>query len=134
MAARPNLKDEDRKRPYKPRGPYKSKGIKRGPNPNSWIVGPDTRRHDQYSAWLKHKSQAAYRGEDHELTFEQWETLWNEDFAWENRGRENNSVNLTRLDKEKGWTLDNVILVERITHLQATATLLRGRTYNRGNK
>jgi hypothetical protein len=132
MAARKDL--TDRKIPYKPRAPYKTKGVKRGPQPHNWVSGPDPRRHDQYYAWLKHKSQADYRGEPHELTFEEWETLWNENFAWENRGRENNSVNLTRIDKEKGWTMDNIVLIERVTHLQATASLLRGRTYNKGKK
>jgi hypothetical protein len=132
MAARPNLKDEDRKRPYKPRGPYKNRGVKRGTNPNSWIVGPDTRRHDQYSAWLKHKAQAAFRREPHELSFEQWETLWNEDWAWENRGRASNCVNLTRVDKEKGWTLDNVVMIERISYLQEAAKELQNQRHNRG--
>jgi len=48
----------------------KSRGIKRGPYPQNWCTGPDPRRHAQYYAWLKHKSQAHYRGELHELTWD----------------------------------------------------------------
>ena len=134
MAARKELNDDTRKIAYKPRAPYKNKGIKRGSYPHNWCTGPDPRRHEQYYAWLKHKSQAAYRLEEHTLTFEQWETLWNDNFAWENRGRENNSVNLTRIDKEKGWSWDNVIIIERLHNLQAAASQLRGKTYNKGKR
>jgi len=132
MAARKDL--PDRKIPYKPRGPYKSKGVKRGPNPSSWVSGPDPRRHDQYTAWLKHKSQAAYRGEPHEISFEQWEAIWNEDWAWENRGRDNMSVNLTRLDREKGWTTDNVHIITRVQNLRSLGSERLGKTFKRGKK
>ena len=133
MAARKDL--TDRKIPYKPRAPYKTKGIPRGPQPHNWCSGPDPRRHDQYYAWLKHKSQADYRGEPHELTFEEWETIWNTDYAWENRGRENLSINLCRKDREKGWHLDNIELIVRRRLLQETASQHKGMTYNkRGRK
>lgn len=131
MAARPELDDSNRKRPYKARGPYKNKGIKKGRKPGTWKVGPDPRMHDQYIAWLKHKSQAAYRGEAHELTFEQWQTLWNDNFAWENRGRDNLCVNLVRQDKEKGWSWDNVEMVQRLEYLRRLGQERLGKTYKR---
>jgi hypothetical protein len=111
-----------------------SLGIKRGPYPHNWCTGPDPRRHEQYYAWLKHKSQAAYRLEEHTLSFEQWETMWNTDYAWENRGRDNLSINLCRIDKEKGWHQDNVQLVVRRSYLQANAFEHFGMHYKRNKK
>ena len=134
MAARPDLKDEDRKIPYKARGPYPNKGIKLGRKPGTWKVGPDDRRHDQYIAWLKHKSQAAYRSEAHEISFTQWETIWNDNWAWENRGRDKVSINLRRKDREKGWTMDNIEMIERRRLLQETAAEHKGMTYNKRGK
>ena len=135
MAARPNINEQDRKVPYKPRAGNSSRGRPRGHQPQTWISGPDPRRHDQYVAWLKHKAQAAYRQEIHQLTFEQWEKIWNTDWAWENRGRENCSVNLTRIDKEKGWTIDNCRTIERVVHLrEKILTSNLGKKYNKSKK
>lgn len=134
MAPRTNLKDQDRKRPYKPRGSYTAKGNQTGPRPNVWKAGPDPRRHEQYTAWLKHRSQAAFRGESYELTFEQWETLWNTDWAWENRGRTPQSVNLTRIDKERGWYMANVVIITRIEYLREMAKSRTGTKYKTGGK
>jgi len=96
----------------------KSRGIKRGPYPQNWCTGPDPRRHAQYYAWLKHKSQAHYRGELHELTWDQWETIWNTDGHWERRGRSREDLCLTMLDPECGWHIANVEIMTRLEQLQ----------------
>lgn len=96
----------------------KSKGRKRGPYPHNWCTGPDPRRHAQYYAWLKHKSQARYRGEPHELTWAQWETIWNTDGQWEQRGRSRDDLCLTMLDPDSGWLIGNVAVVTRLEQLQ----------------
>jgi hypothetical protein len=83
----------------------------RGERPETWIVGPNELRHNQYGAWHKHRSQAHYRGEEHELTFEEWEYIWQD--QWTNRGRRTDSTVLTRTDPEKSWCMDNVELVTR---------------------
>jgi hypothetical protein len=135
MAARIYLTDQQRKVPYKPRGGNSSKGRIRGPQPQSWISGPDPRRHDQYIAWLRHKAQAAFRKEAHELTFEQWETFWNTDWAWENRGTSNVSVILTRIDSEKAWSFENCHIVDRVDHLREKVALTQtGRKYKKRKK
>jgi hypothetical protein len=109
-------------------------GIKLGRRPGNWCTGPDPRRHEQYYAWLKHRSQADYRNEPHELTFDQWEQLWNTDYAWENRGRCVDCVNLTRYDTEKGWSIDNVYMRSRKEHLVQMGLDRAGTTYKRRNK
>ena len=134
MAARPELNNENRKIAYKARKPYANKGVKIGRKPGSWKIGPDDRRHDQYIAWLRHKSQAAFRSEPHEITFTEWESIWNTDWAWENRGRETLSINLRRKDREKGWTMDNIEMISRRRLLQETASEHRGMTYNKRSK
>jgi hypothetical protein len=101
-----------------PRRYNKSRGIKRGPYPENWCTGPDPRRHAQYYAYLKHKSQAAYRGELHELTWPEWETIWNTDSAWEQRGRAREDLCLTMLDPDCGWHIGNVAVVTRLEQLQ----------------
>jgi len=100
------------------RKPNKSRGRKRGQYPENWCTGPDPRRHDQYYAYLKHKSQARYRGELHELTWDEWETIWNKDSAWEQRGRHREDLCLTMLDPDCGWHISNVQVVTRLEQLQ----------------
>lgn len=95
-------------RPGRPRGQY----------PQNWCTGPDPRRHKQYYAYLKHKSQADYRGEPHELTWPEWETIWNTDSAWEKRGRAREDLCLTMIDADCGWHITNVQVVTRLEQLQ----------------
>ena len=96
----------------------KKVGRKTGHYPHIWSTGPDPRRHDQYYAYLKHKAQASFRGEAHDLTWPQWETLWNTDWAWENRGRRPEDVCLAMLDRAKGWRINNVKIMSRLEQLR----------------
>ncbi len=117
MAARKYLKDEDRKRPFKARGPYKNRGKKLGRKPGSWKVGPDPILHDKYIKWLKHKSQAAYRKEPHDLSWEDWQEIWPDDI-WFQRGTAKESLCLTMIDGEIGWTKTNCEIVTRLEQLR----------------
>lgn len=102
--------------PYQPRTGAGRRGPRpqsQGPRPHVWLVGPDPRRHAQYHAYLVHRAQANYRNEGHELTFEQWETIWNTDSAWENRGRGSDNVCMIRMIDDKPWAEGNVIVVSR---------------------
>jgi hypothetical protein len=107
-----NIPPELRKVAYKPR--QVTPGVKLGRKPaTSWVTGPDPRRHKQYYAWMKHKAQAKYRQEPHELSFVEWEEIWNTDYHWENRGRALENVCLTRIDIEKPWSRDNCEIISR---------------------
>ena len=100
------------------------------PRPHQWKSGPDPLAHDQYYAWLKHRSQAMYRKEAHELTFEQWQTIWNTDDNWSKRGNRSESVVLTRYDKEQPWNVDNCHIKNRKQHRADSAFENHiGRTY-----
>jgi hypothetical protein len=84
---------------------------------NSWSTGPDPITHDKYYAWLKHRSQARYRGEDYELTWEDWQTLWTNEL-WSQRGKSNESVCLARKDFTEGWDPANVEIIPRIDQIR----------------
>jgi len=92
-----------------PRGPMP-------PRPHIWKVGPDEFRHLKFIAWGKHKSQAQFRGELYEMSFEDFETAWSDWFHL--RGRSSDSLVMVRIDEEKAWHINNVELIDRITLLK----------------
>jgi len=93
-----------------------AKGSGRVVDPTAWCTGPDPVRHDKYYGWLKHRSQAQYRGEPHEITWEEWEHLWTDE-AWFARGRSVDSLCLSQIDYTQGWCINNVELITRAQHL-----------------
>ena len=98
--------------------------------PHLWKSGPDLIAHAQYYAWLKHRSQAWYRKEGHELTFEQWQTFWNINDNWNKRGNRSYNVVLTRFDSREPWRIDNCYIKDRLTHrAQAASDTHLGKTY-----
>lgn len=96
----------------------KSKGSirNRRVNPDIWITGPDLMRREKYYAFLKHRCQCRYRGEDYQLTFEDWENFWPDD-VYLRRGRSIDSLLLTRYDISEGWSVENCLIQDRKTHL-----------------
>lgn len=126
MAARKNY--PERKVPYKPRPTtYSSKGKPRGPEPQRWITGPDPRRHEQYTAFLRARAQARFRKEGWELSFEDFEALWNQDASWLQRGTSSDSLLMTRRDFSLPWSKDNCYIELRRTHLQRMCQLQTGK-------
>lgn len=82
-----------------------------------WKSGADDLAHEQYYAWSKHRAQAAYRGEAHDLTFQEWLGIWNTDNNWFNRGRQAECCVLTRRDSDGAWSIDNVEIISRYEQL-----------------
>jgi hypothetical protein len=97
-------------------GPNNSPG--RFSEPHKWVTGPDPLRHEKYYAYLKHKSQAQYRKEEYNLTWEEWEDIWKDDADWFARGRSSNDLSLVLLDRKRPWQADNVKLMKRIDYLK----------------
>jgi hypothetical protein len=62
------------------------------------------------------KAQAKFRGEEFVLTWQEFQDKWQG--KWHLRGRESNSLCMTRLDWDGAWDNDNTIIVERIEHLR----------------
>ena len=90
-------------------------GYGRFVDPNRWKSGPNPFIREIYYAYLKHRSQARYRGEEHLLTFQDWQEFWTED-RWQIRGRGHDDLVLTRTDPEAGWHKSNCELITRREH------------------
>lgn len=89
-------------------------GPGRRSNPNKWIMGSDPMKREKYYAWLKHRSQAAFRKEDYSLTWEDWELLWSDD-DFSRRGRGMDNMCMFLIDRDQGWHLNNVAVEQRGT-------------------
>ena len=113
--------------PNKVVSPGHGKG-RNGLRPHVWLIGPDHEKHKLYLPWLRAKAQANFRGEDWDLTFEQFFKIW--DGSWEKRGRKNDSLCMTRIDMEGAWTKKNVHLVTRYEHLLALAAQRKAKGIN----
>lgn len=86
-----------------------------GPRPHCWKVQGEI-PHEQYCCWLKMKAQANFRGEEWQLTFEDYQTAWQG--KWHLKGRTVLAYCLTREDSEGAWHKDNVMCIERQEHFK----------------
>jgi hypothetical protein len=100
-------------RPPQVREIKKRKG---GPRPHTWITGPDEEKHDMYHPWQLVKAQAKFRGEDFNLTFEDFYELW--EGYWKFRGRDPEDLCMTRKDSSQAWSRANCSIITRREHLQ----------------
>ena len=83
----------------------------RGIYPERWISGPDPKIHRMYEPFLKAKSQANYRREGWEMTFDEFAELWAD--KWELRGRDGPDLCMTRINHEAPWSRSNCEIVTR---------------------
>lgn len=95
--------------------PLGSPGKGRKVDPNYWKTGTDPIRRDKYYAFLKHRAQAKFRGEEYYLTWEDWESLWTPEL-WEQRGRRITNLCLTRPSFDGPWCVSNVEVATRRQH------------------
>ena len=94
------------------------------PKPKMWKV-KDPYLHSMYEPWLRQKAQANYRGEDWDLTFDDFASVWGQDFP--RRGRASTDLTMTRIDPEKAWTLTNVEIVTRNEQLKRAQQIRNAR-------
>lgn len=66
---------------------------------------------DLYYVYLQQKTQARYRNEEWDFDFQDWLTLWGEN--WNNRGRKPEQYCMTRIDNTKGWSSSNAVVKQR---------------------
>lgn len=101
---------------YAPNAQKPNSKLGRSVDPNCWKHGSDPHVHDSYYAFLKHRSQARFRNEPYDLTFDQWQVLWPEELLAQ-RGRFIHSLVITRIDWEQGWSEHNVQIVTKQAQL-----------------
>ena len=113
-AKKPGRKPNPNKKPPERKGfgPGKSR-------PHVWICGPDKELHDMYTPWMKARAQAHFRGEDWEMTFDDWVDLWKDD--WLQRGRARFDKCMSRKDPDGAWSRSNTIVITRHEHLKLQA-------------
>ena len=103
---------------------HHNKPAKRRKSPERWVTGPNILEHEMYYAWSKHRSQAHYRGEQYDLTWEDWCQLWTlQDFARRGRGR--NDLTLTKIDPDLPWSLSNAQVMTRYDSIIHIKTYVR---------
>lgn len=88
---------------------------RQGPRPHVWKV-QGLVPHQQHLAWMQMKAQATFRGEEFNLTLEEYQYLWRDN--WDMKGRGSEEYCLTRDDPEGPWDIKNTQCVQRIVHLR----------------
>lgn len=76
---------------------------------------PDKFTNDRRLTWLRSRSQAHYRNEIWALTFEEYCTFWNSESRYNQRGKQSQSLVLTRFDPNDPWDTDNCCIIDRKT-------------------
>lgn len=104
---------------------------RQGPRPHCWKVQGDV-PHQQHIAWLRAKAQANFRNEIWALSFEEFQTLWQD--LWEKRGRGSEGYCLTREDPDGAWIWGNVNCIPRIEHLSRQRLYKTERRNGKSNK
>jgi len=87
--------------------------------------------HMRYNPFLKSRAQAWYLGQDWQLTFDEYLTLWTLDH-WHCRGKGAGDLVMIRWDTEGPWSISNCAIVTRKTQLQRTAKVNGGK-FTKGN-
>jgi len=90
------------------------------PCSDTYITGTCPIRRDKYYSWMKHKAQAKYRNEEHDLSWPEFESLWTDEL-WAERGRLSQEYSMYRLDPDLPWTIDNVEVGIRHNYLKRSA-------------
>lgn len=85
-----------------------------GKQPHLWVTGPDPVTHEKYVAFLRARSQARFRREAWDLSFEEWVEFWGED--WLRRGRRPDQIRMSRRDWTQPWCLSNMIKMSQRDH------------------
>ena len=87
----------------------------------------DQFRHEAGTAFIRSKAQAIFRGEEWNLTLEEYFALWRDIDRWRQRGRTPDSLVMTRWDFELPWDKDNCCIITRQQQLVISVR----RRYNR---
>ena len=77
-------------------------------------------------AFVRSRSQAWFRNESWELTWEDYQVFWKTTSRWARRGRRNEDLVLTRLDPTKPWNRDNCCILTRLNSLGANGSARAG--------
>ena len=93
-------------------------------------------RQSRQLAYIRFACQARYRNEENELTKEQFNELWKDPELWAKRGRHIGCPTMTRVNEEKPWSLENIIIIDRLEQLRLARerAIAKGSIYGRKKK
>jgi len=81
--------------------------------PHLWkIKDPELR--SRYYVYMQQRNQALYRKEQWNFTFDQWHEIWQD--HWHLRGRDRDSLCMSRISETLPWSRNNVWLITYGTH------------------
>lgn len=95
--------------------------MRKGPAPHLWKSGPDPIDNKLYTECQKRRAQAKFRGQIWLITEEEYIALWRRDDLYLRKGRGNSDLCMTLIDASKPWRLDNIKIIDRLTHYKQTA-------------
>jgi len=83
-----------------------------GPQPDTWITGPDPQVKEHRLRWSRSRAQARFWRQEWTISWEDYlDLLKTAPGEW---SRDADALNLTRVDTRKGWHIWNVRLMKRI--------------------
>ena len=83
----------------------------------------------RHRAYVRHKAQCQFRGEEFALTLEDWHAFWPDEKSFARRGRHIDDLMMTRFDVEKSWSRENCCLVTRLAHFNIKNKRHYGKPY-----
>ena len=92
-------------------------GRPKGTQPSLWRFPNDSVKRAKALGWVRAKCQAKFRGEQWDITEEDWIYILWTDQLWARRGRKSQDLCLIRDDSKAAWSMDNVMIVTRRTQL-----------------
>jgi ribosomal protein L40E len=95
---------------------------------------PDKFTRDRRLTWVRARSQARFRNEAWNLTFEDFCAFWPTETIWNQRGRQPDNLVLFRLDTKHPWQADNCRVITRQEHLRAKVARKMGYALDHYNK
>lgn len=98
---------------------------KQGIYPHTWKSGPDLTVHKLYVDCQRARAQAWYRGEQWQITEQEYIDLWLIEDRYQRKSRCREGLCMTRIDPELPWTLDNVHIITRLEHFRRSAEAKR---------
>jgi hypothetical protein len=101
---------------------------KQGTYPDIWLSGPDPHNHKLYTACQRSRAQAWFRGEEWWITEQEYIDLWRQDDRYLQKGRDRDSLCMTKRDPDLAWTIDNVEIITRLQHLKNCGRMRTGTT------
>jgi len=91
---------------------------KKGIYPELWKSGRDPVRHKLWLECQRNRAQAKFRGQEWQISIEEFIELWLRDNRYKQRGTGSSDLCMTRKDKHKPWCVDNVKFQTRREHFQ----------------